>query len=87
MPVSHQYLLTVLSIWWAVGQLIASLVGISDLLLVSLWTSLMHYHLSPVYRLLGHYSQTFLVNLLRTPSVCHLKTKDGVIFSIRWVGS
>ncbi|KAF8798674.1 MFS general substrate transporter [Phlegmacium glaucopus] len=26
-PVSHQYLLTVLSIWWAVGQLIASLVA------------------------------------------------------------
>jgi MFS family permease len=26
-PVSHQYLLTVLSIWWAVGQLIGSLVA------------------------------------------------------------
>jgi len=26
-PVSHQYLLTVLSVWWAVGQLIASLVA------------------------------------------------------------
>jgi MFS family permease len=26
-PASHQYLLTVLSIWWAVGQLLGSLVG------------------------------------------------------------
>jgi len=26
-PASHQYLLTVLSIWWALGQLLGSLVG------------------------------------------------------------
>lgn len=26
MPASHQYLLTVLSIWWAIGQLTGSLV-------------------------------------------------------------
>jgi len=26
-PASHQYLLTVLSIWWAVGQLVGSLVS------------------------------------------------------------
>ncbi|KAG2055936.1 hypothetical protein BDR06DRAFT_301564 [Suillus hirtellus] len=26
-PASHQYLLTVLSIWWAIGQLLGSLVG------------------------------------------------------------
>jgi hypothetical protein len=26
-PASHQYLLTVLSIWWAFGQLIGSLVS------------------------------------------------------------
>ena len=25
-PGSHQYLLTILSIWWAIGQLVASLV-------------------------------------------------------------
>jgi hypothetical protein len=28
-PASHQYLLTVLSIWWALGQLLGSLVGLS----------------------------------------------------------
>ena len=28
-PASHQWLLTVLSIWWAVGQLVASLVRYS----------------------------------------------------------
>jgi hypothetical protein len=27
-PASHQYLLTVLSIWWAMGQLLGSLVGL-----------------------------------------------------------
>jgi hypothetical protein len=27
-PASHQYLLTVLSIWWALGQLLGSLVGL-----------------------------------------------------------
>lgn len=28
-PASHQYLLTILSIWWALGQLLGSLVKLS----------------------------------------------------------
>jgi hypothetical protein len=27
-PATHQYLLTVLSVWWAIGQLLGSLVGL-----------------------------------------------------------
>lgn len=39
-PGSHQYLLTVLSIWWAFGQLIGSLVNYSTLCipLTKLWS-------------------------------------------------
>jgi hypothetical protein len=77
-PVSHQYLLTVLSIWWAVGQLIGSLVGIQMLWIFSLPSSFLH------YRLLGHYWETSLVHSLLELSVYHLKIKDGVISSIRW---
>ena len=45
-PASHQYLLTVLSIWWAIGQVVGSLV--SDIL-NSVDLLLTHYT-----RLLGH---------------------------------
>ena len=29
-PGKHQYLLTLLSIWWAIGQVVGSLIAVSD---------------------------------------------------------
>lgn len=76
MPASHQYLLTVLSIWWAFGQLLGSLVR-GSLVDKSFDTDRSH-------RLLGHSYPTFLARLplLLVPS---LPMKVGATSCIPWV--
>jgi hypothetical protein len=79
-PASHQYLLTVLSVWWAFGQLLGSLVG-----------TLPHYCLRYTLTCFRLHGPLFPITLVPPLSpllpVQDPQMKGGDISCSLWVGS
>lgn len=77
-PASHQYLLTVLSIWWALGQLLGSLVDLSIRSLLMVLADLnLGCMASDCKLLLSHNYPTFSLSEILKPRVAILLVHHG----------